>query len=76
MSFICKNAEKSCRRNISNKEKSSEAQWELSEDFMFLCVSDGYAGSSSLRCLRRAITKAAMKPTRMRAMETKATVSL
>ena len=41
-----------------------------------LYVSDGYAGSSSLRGLRSAIMKAAMKPTRMRAMETKATVSL
>ena len=41
-----------------------------------LFVSKGYAGSSSLRGLRRAITKAAMKPKRMRAMETKATVSL
>ena len=40
-----------------------------------LFVSEGYAGSS-LRGLRSAITKAAMKPTRMRAMETKATVSL
>ena len=76
MSFICKNAEKSCRRNISNKEKSSEAQRELSEDFMFLYVSEGYAGSSSLRGSRSAMTKAAVKPKRMRTMETKATVSV
>ena len=41
-----------------------------------LYVSEGYADSSSLRGLRSAMTKAAMKPTRMRAMETKATVSL
>lgn len=41
-----------------------------------LFVSEGYAGSSSLRGLRSAITKAAMKPTRMRAMEMNATVSL
>ena len=41
-----------------------------------LYVSKGYAGSSSLRGLRRVITIAAVKPKRMRAMETKATVSL
>ena len=41
-----------------------------------LYVSEGYAGSSSLRGLPSAMTKAAMKPTKMRAMETKATVSL
>lgn len=67
---------KSFRRNSSNKEKSSEAQRELSEDLMFLYVSEGYAGSSSLRGLRSAMTKAVMKPKRMRTMEMNATVSV